>query len=371
MFMDVSSEMVHSLLPLFLVGTLGASAVFVGVIEGVGEATASFAKLFSGVASDWLNRRKMLIVLGYGLGAVSKPFFALASTAEWVLAARFADRIGKGIRGAPRDALIADITPGEIRGRAYGLRQALDTIGAFAGPLLAVALMALFADDMRLVFWCAVIPGAIAAALVMFGVQDRVEEKKTGQNWEWQLWRALPRRFWIVAAIGAMFTLARFSEAFLVLRAHQTGLAVGLAPLVLVVMNVVYAAGAYPGGVLADRLKPEPLLLAGLGALILADLALIWAANLAVVALGLALWGVHMALTQGLLSKLVAGSAPAELRATSFGVFNAGVGVATLLASVVAGALWETAGAEATFWAGAGFAAMAAAGLAWVWRRGG
>jgi MFS family permease len=256
MFMDISSEMIHSLLPVFLVTILGASAVTVGLIEGIGEATASISKLFSGWLSDRLGKRKALTVIGYGLGALSKPLFALAPTPSWVLVARFSDRIGKGIRGAPRDALVGDLAPAGLRGAAYGLRQSLDTVGAFAGPLLAMALMALFADDFRLVFWLAVVPGLIAVAILVLGVREPAQARPLAEARvpiRWSELGRLGRLFWGVVAVGAVLTLARFSEAFLILRAEDTGLSLALIPLVLVVMNVVYAASAYPMGALSDR----------------------------------------------------------------------------------------------------------------------
>ncbi|MFG1481137.1 MFS transporter [Xanthobacter sp. V4C-4] len=363
MFMDISSEMIHALLPLFLTGTLGASVAVVGLIEGIGESTAQVAKMFSGYLSDRFGRRKPLILLGYGLGAVSKPVFALAGAPGMVLAARFADRVGKGLRGAPRDALVADVTPPEIRGRAYGLRQALDTVGAFVGPLLAIALMALLADDMRMVFWIAVVPGLCAVLCVVAGVEDSSAHPiGAGRPPPVRLTdlRQLGRPFWGVVAVGVVFTLARFSEAFLVLKAHDEGLPLALAPLVLVAMNVVYALGAYPAGAWSDQVPPARLLLGGLALLVAADVILAVVPGLPGAFLGIVLWGGHMALTQGLLAKLVAEHAPAALRGSAFGLFNLATGVATLLASVVAGLLWDAGGAQATFIAGAVFALLAA-----------
>jgi len=363
LFMDISSEMIHALLPLFLTTTLGASVALVGMIEGVAESTAAMVKVFSGYLSDRLGRRKPLILLGYGLAALTKPFFALANAPATVFAARFADRIGKGIRGAPRDALIADVVPPEIHGRAYGLRQGLDTAGAFIGPLLAIALMALFQSDMRAVFWFAALPGLFAAALVLLGVEDRAAGPDTAPAPPPIRLRDIRRftpAFWGVAGIGVMFTLARFSEAFLVLKAHDAGLPLALAPLVLVSMNVVYSLGAYPAGALSDNTSPVPLLLCGLAALIAADLLLAFAPGLTWVFAGLAFWGVHMALTQGLLSKLVARHAPEDLRGSAFGLFNSATGLAMLAASVIAGLLWDQLGPAATFLAGAGFAVVTA-----------
>ncbi|MCC6789668.1 MAG: MFS transporter [Hyphomonadaceae bacterium] len=359
--MDISSEMIHALLPLFLTTTLGASVILVGIIDGVAESTAAISKVFSGYISDKIGRRKPLILLGYGLGAVSKPFFALAGAPALVFGARFADRIGKGLRGAPRDALVADVTPPQIRGRAYGLRQALDTIGAFLGPLIALVLMALLANDMRMVFWLALIPALIAVVLVIIGVEDRAPAKtSTRPPIQLRDLRRLSPSFWSIAALGVVFTLARFSEAFLVLKASAEGLPLALAPLVLVVMNVVYSLGAAPAGALSDRTSARVLLFWGLAALIGADLVLALGEGLAGAFAGICLWGVHMALTQGLLTKLVADHAPDDLRGSAFGFFNLATGLAMLIASVVAGVLWEVAGPDATFLAGAAFALLAA-----------
>ena len=362
LFMDISSELIHSLLPVFMVTSLGASAFIVGVVEGVAEATALIVKVFSGTISDYIGRRKGLTVLGYGLGALSKPLFALALSVEWVFAARFMDRIGKGIRGAPRDALIADLTPQEIRGAAYGLRQSLDSVGAFAGPLLAVLLMLLWAGDFRIVFWFAVIPAAVAVLILVFGVHEppaAAPAQRSSSPIAWRTLGDLGRAYWWVVGAGAVFTLARFSEAFLILRAQQVGLADSLTPLVLVAMNVVFAVSAYPIGRLADRANHKVLLGSGLVVLIAADLVLAQTQSLTGVAIGVMLWGLHMGMTQGLLATMVAAAAPASLRGTAFGFFNLMSGIALLLASVLAGLLWDQLGASVTFYAGAAFSALA------------
>jgi MFS family permease len=362
LFMDVSSELVHGLLPVFMVSSLGATALAVGLVEGVAEATALIVRVFSGTVSDYIGRRKGLTVLGYGLGAISKPFFALALSVHWVFAARFMDRIGKGIRGAPRDALIADLAPPEIRGAAYGLRQSLDTVGAFIGPLLAVGLMLLWSDDFRTVFWFAVAPAVLAVLILIFGVHEPGAARggrPPVSPVRWQTLGSLGGTYWWIVVAGGIFALARFSEAFLILRAGQTGLANALAPLVLVVMNVVFAVSAYPVGRLADRLPHRTLLVAGLGVLIAADIVLALAPGLAAVAAGVVLWGLHMGMTQGLLATMVSGAAPTRLRGTAFGLFNLVSGIATLLASVLAGSLWDQLGAAATFGTGAVFAALA------------
>ncbi|MEW5979747.1 MAG: MFS transporter [Acidobacteriota bacterium] len=366
MFMDISSELVHSLLPTFMAAVLGASMVTIGIIEGVAEATAAITKVFSGAISDYFRKRKFLVVLGYGLGAVTKLVFPLATTILWVFGARFVDRIGKGIRGAPRDALVADITPPELRGAAYGLRQSLDTVGAFVGPLLAVAFMIWLANDIKAVLWVAVVPAFIAMLLLIVAVREpESSEPASGPRNRLTLTdvKRLSRRYWLIVALGAVFTLARFSEAFLILRAQDVGLAVAYVPAIMIVMNIVYATFAYPAGAAADRLSARTLLVFGLGVLVVADIVLAAAASPWIVFLGAAFWGLHMAFTQGLLSKLVADTAPAELRGTGFGIFNLASGGALLLASVIAGSLWSVLGASATFIAGASFAALAAMGL--------
>ena len=373
MLMDISSEMIHSLLPLFMVTTLGASAFIVGLVEGLAESTALIVKVFSGALSDYLGKRKGLAVFGYTLGAVTKPLFAIAPTMGVVLTARLLDRVGKGLRGAPRDALVADIAPAHLRGASFGLRQSLDTVGAFVGPLLAVGLMLLWANDFRAVFWVAVIPGFLAVALLVFGVRE--PEPKSNPNStpqgnkrqnpiRKQNLKRLGTPYWWVVGIGAVFTLARFSEAFLVLRAHQGGMAIALVPLVMVAMNVVYAASAYPFGKLSDRMSHTKLLAAGLVVLIAADLVLASSNHWSVVLVGVALWGVHMGMTQGLLATMVADSAPADLRGTAYGFFNLMSGLALLLASGLAGLVWDHLGASFTFYVGAIFCVLALLALA-------
>ncbi|EMM6514903.1 MFS transporter [Enterobacter ludwigii] len=355
MLMDISSESIHSLLPLFMVTTLGTSVLVIGLIEGLAEATALFIKVFSGAISDYLGKRKGLALLGYGLGALSKPFFALASSSGMVLGARLMDRAGKGIRGAPRDALVADITPPELRGAAYGLRQSMDTTGAFLGPLLAVGLMLLLHNDFRAVFWIALIPGFLSVALLYFGLKEPktpVEHKRTNPIKRENLTR-LGKSCWWVIGLGAVFTLARFSEAFLVLRAQQSGVPLALIPLVMVVMNVIYSFSAYPFGKLSDGMSHTRLLQWGLVVLIAADVVLALSTHWTGIIVGVALWGMHMGMTQGLLAAMVAKTAPADLRGTAFGLFSLVSGLGLLMASVGAGAIWELWGAEYTFYAGA------------------
>lgn len=367
LLMDVSSEMIHSLLPLFMVTVLGASALTVGVIEGIAESTALLVKVFSGALSDYLGRRKGLALFGYAMGALTKPMFALASTTGMVFGARFLDRVGKGVRGAPRDALIADIAPAGIRGAAFGLRQSLDTVGAFLGPLLGAGLMLLWANDFRAVFWVAVIPGMLAVALLLFGVHEpeKAEAYQPVNPVSRENLKRLGADYWWVVGIGAVFTLARFSEAFLVLRAAQGGVAIALVPLVMVAMNVIYAASAYPFGKLSDSMSHTKMLALGLAVLIAADLVLATDDHWATVLAGVALWGIHMGITQGLLARMVADATPADLRGTAYGFFNLMSGLAMLLASILAGLLWDRLGAAFTFYAGAAICVLAAFALAW------
>jgi MFS family permease len=366
MFMDISSELVHSLLPVFMSSVLGASMLTIGVVEGAAEALAAISKAPAGVLSDHWGKRKSLVALGYGLSAFTKPVFPIASSIWAVAAARFADRIGKGIRGAPRDALVADIAPAHLRGAAFGLRQALDSVGAFLGPALAVIFMTLTANDIRAVLWVAVAPAVFGVLLLVWGVEEPERAADAGparSSIHWRDAQRLGREFWVIVALGSVFTLARFSEAFLVLRAQDVGLDIALVPAVMVVMSGVYAASAYPAGRISDRFSPRTLLPAGLLALIVADLVLATASSIAMVLTGAALWGLHMGITQGLFSKLVADAAPVELRGTAFGAYSLVTGVSMLLASVIAGALWTSLGPAATFFAGAGFSAAAALGL--------
>lgn len=365
LLMDVSSEMIHSLLPLFMATTLGASVIIIGLIEGLAEATALIIKVFSGVLSDYLGKRKGLAMFGYGLGALSKPLFAMAGSSGMVFSARMIDRVGKGVRGAPRDALVADVTPSEIRGAAYGLRQSLDTIGAFLGPLLAVGLMLLWNNDFRTIFWVAVIPGVLSIALLWFGLSEPktpVTDKRTNPLRRENL-KKLSAAYWWVVGLGALFTLARFSEAFLVLRAYQMDIPLFAIPLVMVAMNLVYSLSAYPFGKMSDSMNHTRMLQAGLLVLIAADITLALSHHWSTLLIGVGLWGIHMGMTQGLLAAMIAHTAPAELRGTAFGMFNLISGIALLLASTGAGILWETMGAASTFYAGAVICAIVLAGM--------
>lgn len=366
MLMDISSEMIHALLPVYLVTVLGTSMVTVGFIEGIAEATASITKIFSGALSDWLGKRKLLAAIGYGLAAFTKPVFPLAPTVSWLIAARFIDRVGKGIRGAPRDALVADISPIELRGASFGLRQSLDTIGAFTGPLLAIILMWWTVDNFQVVFWIAVIPAFLALALILFAVHEpkrHVDDHGVKNPLSVAAIKRLGVTYWLVVLIGVVFTLARFSEAFLILRAQSVGLSLMWVPAVLVLMNVVYALSAYPAGVLSDRMNRKTLLIIGLLFLAGADLSLALMPNLTGIALGVVLWGLHMGFTQGLFATLVADASPPALRGTAYGYFNLLTGLAMLAASVIAGALWDAYGPGATFLAGLAFAVLTLGGL--------
>lgn len=363
LFMDLSSEMIHALLPAYLVAGLGASVLAVGVIEGIAEATASITKVFSGALSDLTGKRKPLAIAGYGLAAITKPVFPLAGSLGAIVAARFIDRVGKGIRGAPRDALVADIAPPHLRGASFGLRQSLDTVGAFLGPLAALAIMVATGNSYIAVFWIACLPALFAVAALAFGVKepDRADGAAKGgplPSWR-QLW-ALGRPVWLVTGIGTVFSLARFSEAFFILRAQADGLAPALLPLVLVGMNIVYAVSALPAGIVSDRTsgRGRPLAI-GIMLLICADLSLGLVAGMPGLVAALVFWGLHLGFTQGVLAAMVADAAPEQLRATAFGVFNLATGIALLAASSCAGALWSIYGMHWAFLGSAGIAAIA------------
>ncbi len=367
LFMDMSSEMAHAILPLYLVGTLGASVALVGFIDGLAEAVAQVTKLFSGVASDWIHNRKWLAVLGYGLSALTKPLFPLAATPIGILVARVADRVGKGIRGSPRDAMVADFTPPELRGAAFGLRQGLDTVGAIIGPLIAVVLLWFALADLRHILWVACIPAVITVLILVFGLQEperSTPAKPAGSTWRDVFRPANPgTAFWIVLGIGVALSAARMTEGFLVLKAQNGGLPVPLIPLVMMLMSFVYVVAVYPAGVISDSFGTKGLLFSGAVALLVADVLLAQQSGLWVMLVGIAIWGLHMGLTQGLLSKLVADAAPAHLRGTCFGYFNLACGLATLASGVLAGLIWDKSGAAPTFYFGATMAAITALGL--------
>jgi MFS family permease len=367
LLMDASSEIIHALLPIYLVTVLGASMLAVGLIEGIAEATASITKVFSGALSDWLGKRKLLALIGYGLAAFTKPIFPLAASVTWLVAARFIDRIGKGIRGAPRDALVADLAPPHLRGASFGLRQSLDTVGAFLGPMLAIGLMWLTGDNFQTAFWVAVVPAFLAVGLLVFAVHEPehpVGLRKLRSPFSLAELKHLGLAYWLIVGVAVVFSIARFSEAFLLLRAQDVGMPVMLVPTVLVLMNVVYALAAYPAGVLSDHANRITILGAGFGLLVAADLTLAFTKGLAGLGFGVALWGLHMGFTQGLLAALVADTAPPELRGTAYGFFNLFSGLALLVASLLAGVLWDKFGPQSTFFVGAVFATIAIVGLA-------
>ena len=365
LLMDLSSEIYHALLPAFLTITLGLPVAAMGALDGIAEATANIAKLISGRLSDRSRRRKPWILLGYGMAALSKPLFPLAQGALPVLGARFVDRIGKGIRGAPRDAMIADETPPELRGAAYGLRQAMDTVGGFLAPVAAVGLMLLLANDIRTVFWIAVIPAFLSFLFAWAMLREPARHLATSTNVAWGGWRSLDIQVRRLIGVGFLFGLARFSESFLILKAIDVGLGAAWSPLVLALFSLAYLLLAYPAGALSDRIDPKSLLLAGIAVLVAADLWLAEAATLWAVALGVILWGAHMALTQGIFARMIADAAPEAQRASSFGAFFFASGVSALLASLGAGLLWDRGGPADTFLTAAGIAALAGT-MAWL-----
>ena len=368
LFTDISSEAIISVLPLFLTTTLGASVTTVGLIEGIAEATASILKVFSGAISDYWGQRKSLAVLGYGLSTFVKPLFAIASSPSWVLLARFADRTGKGIRAAPRDALVADVTDASNRGAAYGLRQSLDTVGALLGPLLAMIVLDRSPQNFRLVFWLAVIPGMIAVMFLVFGVTEpRQQQNQQRVNpLNRSALSSLGSNYWWLLLAVLIFNLGNSSDAFLLLKAQQVGIPAAFIPLTLVVQNLTYALFAYPLGRLSDRISRRQLLISGwlIYALVYGGLALVDRAPQFWILL--AVYGVHLAMTQGTITALVADLVPANLRGTAFGFLNLAVGLALFPASLLAGLLWQQFGAGVAFAVSSGLAVIAICLLAIV-----
>lgn len=357
LLMDISSEMIHALFPLFMAGTLGASAIWIGLVEGIGEGTALIAKVFSGVVADRFGHKKRLVFAGYFLGVISKPVFALAGSMPVVLAARFFDRIGKGLRGAPRDAIVADVTDESIRGAAYGLRQSLDAAGAFVGPLLATLLLLLWTEELRSIFWIALIPGAACLALILFGVEDNVTPTVNTKHIAWKdLKIVITPAFVQLVILGTLFSLARFSNAFIVLRAADIGIEHAWIPMTVVLMNIAFSLSSYPFGKLADKLNPMKLLALSMVLLALANLLFAYAANYRILAAGIVLFGMHLGATQGIFSTIISEIAPSEVRATAFGIFNFFSGLALLASGLVAGSLWEYMGAQYCFGVGVVFA---------------
>ena len=361
LFVDTSSELVHSLLPIFMVSSLGASMTYVGLVVGIAESTALIVKIFSGTLSDYFQKRKLLTIIGYGLAASTKLLFPLANSMGLVLTARFVDRIGKGIRGAPRDAMVGDIAPAEIRGACFGLRQSLDTVGAFFGPLLAIAGMIIFAGNIRTVLWIAVIPALISMIILIFGVEEPKIHYKIDKKPSLQLKEIynLSSEYWKLVLIAGIFTLTKFSDAFLILKAQAIGFQVTFVPLIMVIMNIIYAFGAYPAGILSDKVNRKVVLLIGIVLLIIANIILAMADDFFMLVLGIIFWGMHMAFTQGLLATMVTDTTAPEIRGTAYGIFNFVCGIAMLLSSIIAGILWDQLGSSSTFIAGAIGAALA------------
>ena len=359
---DISSEMIHSILPLFLVSSLGASVATVGLIEGIAEATASVLKVFSGALSDYWGQRKGLAIAGYGLSTLVKPLFAIATSPAWVLLARFSDRVGKGIRVAPRDALVADVTAPSQRGAAYGLRQSLDTIGAFLGPLIAFIVLSVSAQNFRLVFWIAVLPGVLAVALLALGIQEPKTPVQAKQNpLRWSALKSLNRGYWRLVGVALLFSLGNSSDAFLLLQAQHIGIADSLVPLSLVVMNVAYSLSAYPIGLLSDRIDRIKLLIGGFSLYAAVYLGFGFAQAPWQIWGLFALYGLHLGMSQGILLAIIANTIPNTLRGTAFGLINLVTGAALLPASLLAGFLWQNVSPQATFIAGSLFAIAAIA----------
>jgi MFS family permease len=348
----MSSAMIYGLLPVFMVRVLGISIASVGLIEGIAEAANSLIKFVSGAASDWIGRRKPLVVFGYTLSAVIKTIFPVAGTASAVLAARVIDRLGKGIRDAPRDAFLADFTAKEIRGEGFGLRLALAVAGFVVGPLIAIGLMKLSGDNFRLVFWIALIPAYLSIVVLLLTVKElplNHDESPRRLPIRRGDIAALPAAFWWVIAIAGLLSLARFSQAFLVLKAFEVGVDAAFVPMVLVVMHLVFSVAAYPFGILADHLDRRLQLGIGTVILVSADVVLASASTIWMTALGAALWGLQLGVTQGLLGATIADVAPDRLRGTAFGVYDVAIGVGTFVASAGAGVLWMAGGSSIAF----------------------
>jgi MFS family permease len=360
LLMGASSYMIISILPVFLVTVLGATVTSVGWIEGIAEATNSVAKIFSGTLSDRLGRRKSLVVLGYALAAFVKPVFAVAGDVATILFARFADRLGKGLRDAPRDALIADELPVRTRGAGYGLRIALFTIGCVCGPLLASLILFASGDDFRLVFWIAVIPALLSVAVLVFGVAE-VRQDNGDLTFALRDLRRMPALLWGTIAVATMLALARFSQAFLLLKAKQVGVDAAMVPLFMTLMGLVYGIAAFPCGALADRIDRRVQIRVGIGVLFGCYLVLATATDPWQAALGAALWGLQMGIIEGLMAAAISDAAPANLRGTAFGLYYFCTGLASLAASVAAGILWAQGGPALTFTIGAAVAVLAGA----------
>ncbi len=351
---DVSTEIIHSVLPLYMVTALGASFIAVGLLEGTAEALASVLKVGAGGLSDLLGKRKALVVSGYALSTLVKGCYALAGDMTMVMIARLGDRVGKGIRVGPRDALVADSTSPEQRGAAYGLRQSLDTVGAVIGPGLSFVLLSLWHMDYKNIFAIAIVPGIIAVLLLLIGVREpeKRESKSDDKKLHKDLLKRLSPAYWSLVVVSFLFNLGNSSDAFILLKGKEAGLALGMVPLMLVVMNVFYAACAYPAGKLSDKLGRVAMLRVGLLFYALVYLGFAFCNTQWQVWTLMALYGVQLGLTQGTLLALVSDVTDADTRGTAFGMISLVTGLALLPASLIAGFLWQNVGSWATFGAG-------------------
>lgn len=364
---DISSEMILAVLPVYLGTVMGVSMATIGLIEGIAEATAAVMRVFAGAIGDRLGRYKAIVVFGYGLSALSKIVFPFAGSPAPIFAARIIDRVGKGLRTSPRDAMIARATHPSILGRAFGIRQSLDTLGAVFGPLLAIVILGVTHNDFQLLFWIAVAPGVLAVIVL-----TRAAEEPNGGATPLQripLTRAdlarLGFAFWWIAAGAAFLTFGRGAKAFLVLRTEDVGVPLWLVPIAFVIMNTVYAATAYPVGGLSDRIDRRRLLAAGIVVLILSDVVLAMASGPWVGLLGVVLWGLHFGMTQGVLATLVVDSAPEPLRGTAFGAFSLLSGFALVASGALGGMVWDAWGPSTLFWLATGAATLSLA-TAWT-----
>lgn len=364
LFMDVSTEIVHSVMPIYLVTVLGASPMLVGAIDGVAEATASIMKVFSGALSDWVGRRKPLAIAGYGMAAITRPILPFASTVTEIFALRILDRIGKGVRVAPRDALVADHVRPEILGAAYGLRQGLDTIGALVGPIIAAIVLASSNNDFQWVFWVSCIPAALCVLIISLGVSEAArpaDRPRPAFPLRPSQVRRLRGVFWGSMAIIMLLLIPRFSEGFLLLKAQQSGISVTWVPLLLAAVNLVAAPVSFPAGRLSDRIGRRHLVMSGFAVLVAAQLVLTVTDGPIGVLVGALFWGLHLGMTQGVLAAMIVDHAPADLRGTAFGVFHVASGLAVLVGSFGAGWIWDQLGSTTMF---ATAAAIGVAGLA-------
>jgi len=356
-----SSAMVYGLLPVFLVKVLGASIGIVGVMEGLAEASNSAMRLLSGITSDWIGRRKPVVAFGYLLSAANKLVFPMAESVSIVFVARLVDRFGKGVRDAPRDALISDLTPSHIRGSGFGLRTALYTMGFVLGPLAAIGLMVASGDNFRLVFAIAVAPAFAAVGILLFAIGEDPAQSSREARFRIRLSHLsrLPAAFWWSISVASLLSLARYSPAFLVLKASDVGIDPAFVPLILVFTHTVFSAAAYPFGALADRVDHRLQLALAVAVLLAADLVLAAGGTMVTAFLGASLWGLQMGVSEGLLSASVANAAPDDLRGTAFGIYQLAFGLAAFGASGTAGALWSIGGPPLAF----GVSACVAAGV--------